>query len=71
METAATTGVLETVVEQSQWPHGPIMCLRHLGWTWPHTCSMDVKAQARVDSFLARWKEWADERKELALSVTW
>ena len=31
------------------------------------TCTMDVKAQARVDSDLALWKEWADndELKEL------
>ena len=53
-----------------------IMCLRQLGWTWPHhtnfvttsghsidlreTCPMDVKAQAGVDSDLALWQDWAD-----------
>ena len=53
-----------------------IMCLRQLGWTWPHhttfvtsnghlidlreTCPMDVKAQAGVDSDLALWQVWAD-----------
>ena len=60
-----------------------IMCLRQLEWTWPHhttfvtarghevdlrqICLRDVKAQARVDSDLELWKEWADndERKEL------
>ena len=52
-----------------------IMCMRQLGWTWPHhttfvtasghemdlrqTCHMDVKAQC-VDSELALWREWAD-----------
>ena len=64
------------------------MCLKQLGWTWPHhatfitasgyvinlreTCPMDVKAQAKVDSDLALWKDWADtdERKEL-LPLCW
>ena len=54
-----------------------IMCLRQLGWTWPHHTTLvtgsghevDVREtwQARVDSDLALWKEWADndELKEL------
>ena len=49
-----------------------IMCLRQLGWTWPHhatfitasgheidlyeTCPIDVKAQSRVDSDLGTLK---------------
>ena len=53
-----------------------IMCLRQLGWTWPHhtifvtaqghevvlrqICFRNVKAQAMVDSELALWREWAD-----------
>ena len=53
-----------------------IMCLRQLGWTWPHhttfvtasghevdlrqICPRDVKAQATVDSELALWRERAD-----------
>ena len=50
-----------------------ITCLKNLGWTWPHhtsfvtasghevdlreVCPTDVKAQARVNSALALWKE--------------
>ena len=58
-------------------PTGAItMCLRQLGWTWPHhttfvtasghevdlrqICPRDVKAQATVDRELALWREWAD-----------
>ena len=65
METTATTGGFETVVEQGQ-PEtaGMDMATSH---DLRETCPMEVKAQARVDSGRALWKEWADndDREEL------
>ena len=63
-----------------------IIFSKQLEWTWPHHTTfvaasgheldlrehspMNVMAQARVDSDLGLWKQWADNDKRKELTAT-